>query len=134
MEIARQMGEPIAQKQKDKNDPATVRQWVRLGTQLLITSMGEKTWWARVAAMKAESERWNSLTEEEREAEEALEAYAEARKLSVHFAREEVYQGDDPPGLSSLQSIRLEAAREACRLLEESDPRPEDQDVATDEE
>jgi hypothetical protein len=39
MEIAKEMGEPIAQKQKYKNDPATVRQWVRLGTQLMTAAL-----------------------------------------------------------------------------------------------
>ncbi len=41
-EMARPTGEPIAQKQKDENDPATVRRWVRFGAQLLINPMGEK--------------------------------------------------------------------------------------------
>jgi len=120
MEIARQMGEPVAQKQKNKNDPATVRQWVRLGTRLLIDSMGEERWWAHAEAMKAEAERWNSLTEDEQEAEEALEAYAEARRISLDWAREEVEQDDYPPGLTMWEQIRLEAAREARQDLEES--------------
>lgn len=110
-EIARQMGEPIARKQKNKNDPATVRQWVRLGTQLLVSSMGEKRCWAHFAAMKAEAERWNGLSEDEQIAEKALEAYAEARGISWDRAREEVDQGDHPPGLNLAQRVSLNIAK-----------------------
>jgi hypothetical protein len=131
MEIARQMGEPIAQKQKNKNDPATVRQWVRRGTQLMENAMGKERWRAQVEAMKAEAERWNNLTEEEQEAEEFLEYYAEARGISLDVARELVNQGYYPPDLSSLQRIRLENAIEARQDLEESRARPNDQHGAT---
>lgn len=124
MEVARQMGEPVAQKQKNKNDPATVRQWVRRGTQLMVNAMGEKRWWAHVEAMKAEAERWNKLTEEEQEAEETLEAYAEARRIRLDWAREEVEQGDDPLKLSAWEKIRLKAAREARQWLNESRVNP----------
>jgi hypothetical protein len=111
MEIARQMGEPIAPKQKIKNDPATVRQWVRLGTRLLRRSMGKERWWAHVEAMKAEAERWNGLTEDEQEAEKALEAYAEARGISWDRAREEVDQDDYPPDLNLAQRVSLKMAK-----------------------
>ncbi len=131
MEIARQMGEPIAQKHKDKNDPATVRQWVRRGTQLMENAIGKERWQAHAEAMKAESKRWNSLNEEEQEVEEFLERYAEARGISLEVARELVDQEYYPPDLTSLQRIRLENAIEARRDLEESRARTNDQQGAT---
>jgi len=131
MEIARQMGEPIAQKQKDKNDPATVRQWVKRGTRLMENVLGEERWRAQVEAMKAEAERWNDLTEEEQEAEEFLERYAEARGISLEVARELVAQEYYPPDLSSLQTIRLENAIEARRRLAESRAQYNDQHGST---
>jgi hypothetical protein len=124
MEIAKEMGEPIAQKQKNKNDPATVRQWVRLGTQLMKAALGEEGWWEHVEAMKVEAERWNNLTIEEQLAEEALEAYAEARKLPLDWVREEIDADGDPTGLTVLERARLEEAREACQKAEESRTRP----------
>lgn len=119
-QVAREMGEPIGRKQKDKNDPATVRQWVRLGTQLMEGAMGEERWWAHVEAMKAETQRWNNLTEEEQQAEKFLEDYAEAMRISLKFAREDVDENYTPPELTCLQTIRLNEAREAKRRLEEN--------------
>ncbi len=69
--------------------------------------------------MKAEPERWNSLTEEEREAEEALEYYVEASRICLDWARDEVDRDCDPRGLSSLRSIRLEVARQWWRKVKE---------------
>jgi hypothetical protein len=127
-EIAREMGEPIAQKQKVKNDPATVRQWVRRGTQLMESAMGKERWRAQVEAMRAEAERWNNLSEEEQEAEEALELYAEARRIRLDQAEDELDQDHHSPTLTSIQKIRLEAAREARELLEESRTHPDNRD------
>jgi hypothetical protein len=81
--------------------------------------------------MKAEAERWNSLTEEEQVAEEALEAYAEARKIRLAWAREEVDEDDYPPGLTFLERIRLQEAREARQQAEESRSRLTDRGGAT---
>ena len=114
-EIAREMGQFIAGEQKAKNDPATVRQWVRLGTQLLERTMGKDHWWAHVKAMKAEAERWNALTEEEQEAEAFLERYAEARRIRLDFARQDIEEGYDPPNLTGYQAWLLKEAREAHR-------------------
>lgn len=120
MEIAREMGQFVAGRQKEKNDPATVRQWVKLGTQLMEKTMGNERWWAHVKGMKVEAARWNALTEEEREAESFLERYAEATRIRLHFARTDVEGEHDPPGLTCHQAWLLEEAREAHRDVEKS--------------
>jgi hypothetical protein len=81
--IAEELGEPIPQTYRDKGDHPTVRKWVRLGTELLESAVGEQGLRAQVEAMKEEARRWNSLSEEEQEAEEE----AELRGISVEEAR-----------------------------------------------
>lgn len=126
-EIAREMGQHIVGEQKDKNDPATVRQWVKLGTKLLEkampeTAMMEYRWSTHVMRMKAEARRWNSLTEEEQESEAFLRDYAESRRIRLELARKDLQdfaQGRIPLGLTRIQRWLLENAQEA--LLPEDD-------------
>jgi hypothetical protein len=68
MDIAREMGQFAVGEQKDKNDSATVCQWVRLGRQLLKRVLPEYRRELHARNMKADAERWNDLTEKEQKA------------------------------------------------------------------
>ena len=79
---------PDAEEWKKKRDASTPRSWVTKGRKLLRLAWGEEGYAARVAAKKAERERWRSLSEEDR----LVEATAEQIALRVSASVKEVLQ------------------------------------------
>lgn len=57
-----------------KGDHPTVRKMVGRGRRILEQALGVEGWRTQAEAMRAEAQRWNALTEEEREAELEAEA------------------------------------------------------------
>lgn len=86
----REIGEEIGVQPPDnfdyKGDHPTVRKMVGRGRDILKRALGEEGWWSQVEAMRAEAERWLSLSGTQREAEAQAEAlgipYEEALKRS----------------------------------------------------
>jgi hypothetical protein len=78
-EIGRELGIPPPKDFDYKGDHPTVRKMVRCGREILKRALGEEGWWRQVEAMKAEAERWRSMSEMEREAE------LEAEALNISF-------------------------------------------------
>ncbi len=75
---------PNAEKWKNKRDASTPRSWVAKGRKLLELAWGEGGYAARVAAKKAERERWRSLSEEDRLLEATAEQIARREGASVN--------------------------------------------------
>lgn len=67
-EIGNELGVPPPE-YDGKGDHPTVRKMVRRGRRILEQALGVEGWRTQVEAMRAEAERWNALSEEEREAE-----------------------------------------------------------------
>ena len=79
---------PDAEEWKTKRDASTPRSWVAKGRGLLELAWGEEGYAARVAAKKAERERWRNLSIEDR----LLEATAEQIALRMDASVKEVLQ------------------------------------------
>jgi hypothetical protein len=73
-EIGRELGVPPPEDAGHKGDHPTVRKMVRRGRRVLEQALGVEGWHTQAEAMRVEAERWNSLSEEEREAEMEAEA------------------------------------------------------------
>lgn len=70
-QIRRELGEP--QKTKNPDDVSAVSKMVVRGRGILENAWGKEGWREKSKAMRIEAERWNKLSEAEREAEEEAE-------------------------------------------------------------
>jgi hypothetical protein len=87
-----------------KGDHATVRKMVFRGRKVLEQALGEEGWKAQAATMRAEAERWRSMSEEEREVELEAEALGippeEAHRCLLGERRRHETPSEDEPGIA----------------------------------
>lgn len=85
-EIGKELGIPLPEDFDYKGDHPTVRQMVKRGRSILERVLGKGGWQKQIEAMRAEAQRWNSLTDVEKDAESTAEhlgmPYEEAFRIA----------------------------------------------------
>jgi len=88
-EIGKELGIPLPENFDYKGDHPTVRQMVKRGRNILERVLGERGWQEQKEAMRAEAERWNSLTNVQQNAEITAEAWGIPYMDALRLAEEE---------------------------------------------
>lgn len=100
-QIGRELGVPPPEDVGHKGDHPTVRKMVRRGRRILEQALGVEGWRRQAEAMRAEAERWNSLSEEEREAEMEFETLGVPYEEPFRCAEGEPRtRWEDEPGIA----------------------------------
>jgi hypothetical protein len=88
-EIGKELGIALPEDFDYKGDHPTVRQMVKRGRSILERVLGKRGWQKQIEAMRAEAERWNSLTDVEKDAEDTAEALGMPYEEALRSARED---------------------------------------------
>jgi hypothetical protein len=83
IQIAERLGLHVTEKYRDQRDHPRVRQMIKRGRKMLEGALGPEGWRKQVEAMKAEAERWQKLSAEER----IIELRAQQDNVPVEEAR-----------------------------------------------
>jgi hypothetical protein len=81
--IAERFGLNITEKYRDQREHPTVRHMIKRGRKMLESALGTEGWRKQVEAMKAEADRWQELSADEK----TIEMLAEQDDVTVEEAR-----------------------------------------------
>lgn len=121
MKIAKIIKEPKPKKWPSKNDHPKVRKMAYRGKRILERVFGKVGWEEKVAAMKAEAERWRSLSEGQKMVERVRAIGAGFPSVSLEEARarawREMEEQAKEQGLTREEAARRQAERNTPKIL-----------------
>jgi hypothetical protein len=86
--IAHRMGVTPTRSERDKGEVKKIREWIGKGRELLANLLGEEGWQEEVKRKRAQMERWNSYSEEERTAIKFAEEFGMTIEVARSWAEE----------------------------------------------